>query len=343
MDTKSLSHLIIILIAGGAIGYSGTKLAVYADWIGDRYKVGRVFIGAFLLAIATTLPELATTLTASWIGNAQLAINNLLGGINIQTAVLAVADLILIRGALTYFAPKATLVIGGIFVILQLAITILAMTLGEVFTVWNVGFWSILLFGLYLCMLYFILHQENNQKWTSKGSAPKMTMKLPTPPLRRFSNFRLMISFAIHTLIVLIAGWVIAYFADVLAQEWNWTGSWMGATLVALTTSLPEISTTFGAVRQKAYALAIANIFGSNALTISLLFLADLVYRSGSIINQADHSNILLMATGILLTATFLWGILERKNRTIFRMGYDSLIVLILFCFSLISLYKLSF
>ncbi len=331
-----------LLISGSLIWFSGTHLALYSDWISHRYQLGRAFIGAFLLAIATSLPEVATTITASWIGNAPLAINNLLGGINLQTTIIAVADLFLVTGSLTFFSPRPSLLIGGVFVVIQLAVASVGMTYGEIFSIGGVGFWPFLLFVIYLLMLYFILHHENDKKWVAVDVKEKHLMKRHTPSKKNVSNNKLLFLFCIHALLILIAGWATAYSADKLTVQWNWSSSWMGATLVAFTTSLPEISTTFGAVRQKAYVLAIANIFGSNVLTIALLFVADFFYRKGPIINETTPSNFILTTIGIVLTCIFLWGILERKNKTIFRMGFDSFTVIIVYFVSLYFLYQMS-
>lgn len=263
-------------------------------------------------------------------------------GIDLQTVVIAVADLCLVAGSLTFFAPRPSLLISGVFVILQLGVTLIGMSCGEFITFWNVGLWPLILFLLYLTMLYFMLLHEKEKRWIPVGTDHKVIMRLPVPPLKTFSNSRLRALFILNAAIVLIAGWSIAYFADKLADQLHWSGSWMGATVVALTTSLPEVSTTFGAVRQKAYVLAIANIFGSNALTISLLFPADFFYRKGPIFHEIDSSNIFLATLGIVLTSIFLWGILERKNRTFFRMGLDSFFVLIIYLFSLFILYKIT-
>lgn len=342
MEFSSLVNFVIIFIAGCFVWLSGTKLAIYSDWIGDRYKIGRAFIGALLLAFVTSLPELATTITAALIDNAPLATNNLLGGINLQTVVIGIADLLLVSGAITYFSPKPSLLIAGLFLILQLAITTVGISYGELFSIWNIGFWPFLLFVMYLFMLYFILRHEKDEKWAPTDTKVKTMMKFPVPSKKEYSNARLIFFFCINGLIVFIAGSAISYFADKLAVQWNWSGSWMGATLVALTTSLPEVSTTFGAVRQKAYVLAIANIFGSNAFTISLLFPADIFYRKGPIINSTDASNILLAGVGILITAIFLWGILNRRKKAFLRMGIDSFLVILAYCVSLVLLYRIA-
>lgn len=340
MSFSPLINLLIILVCGSAVWYSGTQLALFSDWIGDRYKISRAFVGALFLAFATSLPELATTVTASWLGNAPLAINNLLGGINLQTVVIAIADLCIVSGALTYFSPKPSLLVGGLFVILQLAIVTIAASTGELFTFWGVGFWPVLLFAVYLLMLHFIINHENDPKWKPVIEQKKLKMKFETPSKKDFSSFKLISFFLFNALVVLVAGSAISYFANTLAYQWNWSGGWMGATLVALTTSLPEVSTTLGAVRQKAYVLAIANIFGSNALTISLLLPADIFYRKGAIIDVTDPSNIFLGGVGTIITGLYLWGILDRENRTLLRMGVDSLIVLLVYSFSLYLLWQ---
>jgi cation:H+ antiporter len=72
-------NLVIFALAGGIVCFSGARLSIYADTIADRTGWGRAFIGALLLGRAASLPEIATTTTASAISNAPLAANNLLG------------------------------------------------------------------------------------------------------------------------------------------------------------------------------------------------------------------------------------------------------------------------
>ena len=336
----AFTPFIILLIAGVLVWISGTHLALYGDWISDRFKIGRAFTGSLLLALATSLPEVATTITASWIGNAHLTISNLLGGINLQTVILALADLFLLKGALTYFAPRPSLLVAGVFVIIQLSVASIAMAYGELFSIYGVGLWPLLLFCVYLAMLYFILHHEKDHRWVASNVKHKIVMAIPSPDKKKVSDFKLIFLFVINAFLVLVAGWSVAFFVDHLTIKNGWDGNWIGATVVALTTSLPEISTTFGAVRQKAYVLAIANIFGSNVLTISLLFLSDFFFRKGPIINEAHPSSFLLAGVGILITSIFLWGILERKNKTYFRMGLDSCLVLLVYSISMVLLFK---
>jgi cation:H+ antiporter len=92
--------------------------------------LGQAFTGMLLLAGATSLPEVATTITAiAFLNNPTLAVHNLLGGVAMQTAILVVADRAKgERGALTFFSPRFVLLIGGVGLLILLQLTIASIT-----------------------------------------------------------------------------------------------------------------------------------------------------------------------------------------------------------------------
>ena len=98
--------VLIFLAAAGAIWIAGVHLSRYTDVLAERLRLGAALGGLILLAITTNLPELAITVSAAIQGDLSIAVGNILGGIAIQTAVLALLDLIGVRGArsLTYRA-----------------------------------------------------------------------------------------------------------------------------------------------------------------------------------------------------------------------------------------------
>src|SRR5918912_1938140 len=93
MGTLS-SPLLALVFAGCAIviWVSGIGLANATDALDTRLGIGSAVGGLVLLAIATDLPELAITVTAAARNNLALAVGNLVGGIAIQTVVLALLD-----------------------------------------------------------------------------------------------------------------------------------------------------------------------------------------------------------------------------------------------------------
>jgi cation:H+ antiporter len=142
------------------------------------------------------------------------------------------------------------------------------------------------------------------------------------------SNSRIYLRFAIGSLVVLVAGYVVTVSGEAIAKKSGLGNTFGGAILVAIATSLPVVSATSKAIRLRAYSMAFANIFGSNAFDVSLFFVGDLIYREGPIFEAAAPSALFLAGLGIIMTCAYLWGMLERKDTTIFGMGIASAIVL---------------
>jgi cation:H+ antiporter len=117
--------------------------------------------------------------------------------------------------------------------------------------------------------------------------------------------------------------------------------SFIGVTLLASATSLPEVSTTLAAVRIGAYSLAISNIFGSNLLMIALVLPADLVYRGAPILEALDPATGFALISGVLVTGIYLAGLLIRSRRTIAGMGIDSALVLLVYAVTIVVFYRL--
>jgi cation:H+ antiporter len=234
------------------------------------------------------------------------------------------------------------LLLEGCFLVVLLALTLAGAAVGERVEVWGVGLWSVTLFGLYLLALYILKQYEHHETWRPL-EAPRVETR--RPDTRRtdenLSTGQLKLRFAIAGLLIFAAGVVVALAGEALAEQTGLGASFMGATLVALSTSLPELSTTITAVRLGNHSMAVSNIFGSHALMVALLFLADLLYRPGPILAELGRPGTFAAAMGIVVTVTYLIGLIERKDRVVLRMGLDSAVVLVLYAVTVVGLYLL--
>ncbi|HEV7278899.1 MAG TPA: sodium:calcium antiporter [Pirellulaceae bacterium] len=328
-----------IFAAGAVVVWvAGTKLSGYVDTFADRTNLGHAFAGALFLGAATSLPELATTLTASLSGATKLAGTNLLGGIAMQVAVLAAVDAIFLRGkALTAFSPRASLLMIGVASIGLLALTSAAVASGELFSFAGIGIWPIVLLVAYGATLWVVYRYERVARWEPKGevtSPPQSARDLKQVREERFrdvSTARIAGYFAIASFAVLCGGFLVAKTGEAIAAQSGLGQNFVGATLVAIATSLPEVSTTISAVRFGSYSMAAANILGTNSLSIALFLPAELASSSGPVFDALDPSASFLASMGIVVTSLYLWGILERRDETILGMGYDSIAVLVVY------------
>lgn len=339
-------NMAVFSLAALAIWLVGARLAVAATIVADRSGLGEAFVGLVFLATVTSLPEIGRTITASALGNAPLAVNALFGGILIQTAILALADLAIAQRVLTYFAPRPVLLLQGGVVVLLLGLALAGIAAGEIVQLFGVGLWTMILAGLYLYSLYLLKNYERREQWRPVQVPRELKEEGVSRDIRHRDERqqrlgRIVLWFALSSGIIFVAGVLLAEVGDALAVQTGLGAGFVGATLLAFAGSLPELSTTIAAVRLGAYSMAISNIFGTNALLVALLFLSDLFYRRGPVLEAVDRSAAFAAAVGIVTTAIYLLGMLERRNRVVLGMGLDSLAVLLVYAAALVVMYLL--
>lgn len=84
--------------------------------------------------------------------------------------------------------------------------------------------------------------------------------------------------------------------------------------------------------------MAVGDIFGANLFNVAMIFLIDLVYVGPPVLALAGPFEVVAALLGLALTGIFLIGLLERHDRTLFRIGYDSIASLIVYGAALIFL-----
>lgn len=341
-------NLLAFAVGAVVVWRAGTRLSRYVDAVSQRTGVGEIFLGMLLLGGITSLPEVATTVTASLAGNAPLAVNNLLGGIAMQVTILALADFAVRGRALSTVGGRPALLLQGLLLILALAMIGVGIIVGDV-RVAGISAWSAATLGVVLFGLFLIQRYESHPRWEPVGpagpdeddSGKREKAEQIRKRTRNLSTSRLSLRIAGASLAILAAGFVVARTGDALSVQTGLGASFMGAVAVAIATSLPEISTTLGAARLGQHRLALSNIFGTNLFDAGLLFFADLAYRPAPVLNEVGAFSQVAALLGVLLTTIYLIGIAERQDKTALRMGYDSLLVLVLYGGGLALLYSL--
>src|SRR5690606_11466788 len=202
---------------------------------------------------------------------------NLLGGVVVQMAVLAMVDAVMLRDrALTFYAPTAGVLVQGVFVVLLAATAGAAVSSGELVTVAGLGLWPVVLAGLFVVGLRVVKSVESEPRWQPTGGRihdEERPEDVQDDVRRRHghhSTAALVARFGIAALGVPGSGSLVAITGEAIAETTGVGASFVGATAVSVATSLPEITTTAAAVRIGAYSMATANILGSNALLFAL-------------------------------------------------------------------------
>lgn len=341
---KSLGTGILIgIFAIGAVSIwiSGTKMEGLAAKLGIRTGLGHVFAGMFLLAVATSLPELVTSITATVRDEPGLAVFNILGSIVLQTMVLALADFVGEKGALTRNYPSFSLVIQGCGLLFVLAFTVMVIAVCEHWPeqrALSIG-GPICIAVIYACAQYVALRAQKSSRWKpiepsddtgfgENAEEGKDEGKDETDDAKDENLGRLTGLFLFAAGMIFVAGTATVLSVEQIAERTGASKSFLGFALVSLATSLPEIGTTVVASRRNRGVTAMSNIFGSNAFVLALLGLVAIVHGDG-IFREDFIPAIFAAALGMILTLIYLVGMLERRDRTLLRIGIDSWVVMI--------------
>jgi cation:H+ antiporter len=343
-------NVVVFAAAGVVVWRAGTRVASYADAIQKATGIGEALVGMLLLGFITALPELGVTATASHAGNAKLAVNNLLGGMALNVAILATADAAIRREALTSAVATALPMTQGALLVLMLAIVGGATVVGDR-AVLGIGLWSWLLLVVYVMSVVVVRRSRGHEGWVRNGSEPAPSPRGDdAPPERgtaggarrqRGALAPLLGKTAMGAAAILGAGYAIARTGETLAEQTGLGQSFFGAVFLALSTSLPEISIVFSSVRRGNYAMAVSDIFGANLFGLALLFVVDAIYQGEPALAAAGRFATFAALLGIAVTALFIAGLLERRHIMVLRMGVDSLVVIGTYVAGLTVLYTL--
>lgn len=351
-DFKSLSLMVNFAIFGVSaviVWIAGTRIARYADKLATLTGIGHATVGLVLLAGITSLPEVAVSLSAAVAGSPALAINNLLGSIAMQIAILAVADAIFGKEALTVVAGTSLVLLQVTMNILLLLLFGVAVVVGDI-SLFYAGAWSWGLLAMYAFAIWKVANSQDRQAWVAKKTDLQRENARKRDAQRKSAGAgkdddeslkSLAVKLSVGALAILVAGFLLSRTGDAIAEQTGLGQSFVGAVFVAVSTSLPEVSSVLSAVKLRRLEMAISDIFGTNLFNVALVLVVDAVYGGGPVLNEVGQFSLVASSIGGLLATIYLIGLVERRDRTIARMGVDSFAVLLVYLGGLVVLYQL--
>jgi cation:H+ antiporter len=319
------------VVSAALIVMAAIKLAECADAIAVRTKLGGMFVGTLLLAGATSLPELFTTLNSINQGVPTLAAGSIFGSSMFNMLILAVLDLasprtrilrrVAVNHALT--ASIAVLLTGTavLFVLADIGVRI----------GW-VGLDSMMLVGMY--WLGMALVYGRNRLRGEAAEVPPADVEGVlglAPAILCFSGATVVL--------VMVTPWLV-HSSVGIAEITGLSTGFIGAALVAVVTSLPEVVTAVAAVRIGAHDLAVGNLFGSNIFNIFALGSTDLFYFQGRFLGSVDPTMALAGLAGLLLTSLGLVATLAQVERRLLFVEVDALLIFLGYLGGMILLYS---
>ena len=323
----SLTGLLATFLgAGAAIAVVGTWLTRLADRVAAATGIGQALTGAVLLGATTSLGGVVTSVSTAHQGLTDLAISNAVGGIAVQTAFLAVADVIYRRANLEHAAASIENLLQGSLLIALLSLPLVAWAVPGL-TAFGVSLFSPLMLLLYLFATRMVARVRDDPMWLPRRTRETQA-ETRGPEAGARGGAGLYLGFGLAALLSGLAGYLLGQSGGVLAAQTGLSQSAVGGVMTSVMTSVPELVTTIVAVRRGALTLAVGGIIGGNAFDVMFLVLSDVAYREGSIYAVMQPVHLLALAASILMSAILLMGLIARERQGPGRIGFESVLIL---------------
>lgn len=279
----------LFLVIGFALLIIGAYWLVDgASSLATLIKIPKAIMGLSVVAIGTSLPETAVSITAALEGNSEMAIANVVGS--------NIFNILMITGicALIKVLPSNNEILKRDFPWAMSSTIILIIILADVYISRIDGVILIICMAIYLFMMQG--DAEEQREGYQYIESHKYENTIQNQPA-----FKSTLLIIIGLVFVVIGGKLVVDDATVIAVHLGMSQTLMGLTVVAIGTSLPELVTSIVAVRKGEADLAIGNIIGSNIFNGFVVLGASALCSPlrASILDIADVG-LMLIATGVV-------------------------------------------
>lgn len=327
------------IICAALIILAGSLLSKYGDVIAEKTGLGRAWIGAILIAGVTSLPELASGVSAvTWLKAPNLAAGAVLGSCLFNLMLIAVMDLTYQPGRVLAKAQDVHILSGGLGVLL-LGMVAMGVLIGPVFN--GLGILGVSLLSIAIAVLYALggkmiagLEKERVGEVLAKEAKELNYADI--------SKGRAVFVFASSAVAVIVLGIWLASIGDRLADTTGLSRSFVGNLFLAASTSLPEIAASLAAVRLGAIDLAIGNVLGSNLFNVLLLSVYDLADGRANFWASLNNANGFAAVMTMMMTGVVIISLMYRASpRTPYRFSWDGIALIMMYMGSIATLYFL--
>ena len=268
--------VILFLVGIALIVKGGDAFVDAASWIAEISGIPKLIVGATIVSVATTVPEMLVSVMAAGQGKVDMSVGNAVGSVTANLGLIMAISVLCMPGAIR----RADYLLKSVLMLCAAGVIVLAGTLGEVTAP----------LSAVLILIFFIFIVENVR-------AAKRTMALEAPVRaaqpRPEVNGRIIgvnaAKFILGAVGIVTGAQLLVDNGSLLAQYAGVSERIIGVTLVAVGTSLPELVTTVTAVVKKQSDLSVGNIIGANIIDLSLILpVSSLVSGKGLPISAAS-------------------------------------------------------
>lgn len=253
---------LILLIKGG------DWFVDSATGIAKRFRIPEIIIGATIVSIGTTLPEVMVSATSAVSGHGEIAYGNAIGSIICNTALIA-AITIAVKPAKV---DRKTLVMPIIFFFVAAIIyTFVSYVVGEFSRV--VGIVLLAIFVAYMAVLVVqaVKSSKKEMSQSAEIDLDKDEVETQEEPKSKISMLKDVLFLVIGAALIALGADLLVDNGTIIAEGLGVPESVIALTFVALGTSLPELVTAITSLAKGHASLSLGNIIGANLFNLVLV------------------------------------------------------------------------
>lgn len=313
-----------LLICIAAIVLAGTQLSKYGDEIAELTGLGRSWIGLILLATVTSLPELISGVSAVTINNfPDMAVGGVLGSCLFNLVILAGLDIAAGKTPLSQKIHHSHIISAG-FGIVLLGFVCVAKVFGTTspFLLGWIDPFSFVYLAVYAMAMRTIFRFETKRR-------QQEVVESTVEAVRTRDLMKPLLLFLVFAGVIVGAALYLPDVADRVGKITGLSNTFIGSSLVAITTSLPELVVSLSAARIGAYDMAVGNVLGSNLFNVAILAVEDCFYTAGPLLAHASTQHLMTALVAIIITAIATIGVTFRAEKKLLAMTWDSIAIVI--------------
>ena len=308
------SLVIVLFLLGLVLIVKGGDFFVdAATWIAEVSGVPKFIVGATVVSIATTLPELLVSLVAAVAGKVDMAVGNAVGSVTANTGLILAISIFAMPVAISrkQFGFKGALLLLSTLALLIFSVSGRLTPLG-----------SVVLLALLICFAV-----ENIQAARQESDTVRVVVK------GKKDVFLHVAGFVFGAAGIVVGAQLLVDNGSRLAEMLGVPEAIIAVTMVAIGTSLPELVTTVTAIVKKQSSLSIGNLLGANIIDITLILpLCSLVSGQALPIAQQSISldmPVCLLEICIAVIPTLIFGKFRRWQAVAMITVYAAYLLLL--------------
>lgn len=291
----------VLLFAAGlfALIWGGDKFVDASSWIAEQTGVPKFIVGATIVSLATTLPELIVSLMATMDGSVDMAVGNAIGSVSANIGLIMGLSLLLLPGRV----EDAAFWRKGMLMILATAF------LGAFLIDGRLRFVESLILLAFLAI--FVRLNIASMAAADRGAPGLRRQRRPRPQKREITAK--VMGFALGLGGILLGAELLVDNGVRLARMLGAPEALIGLTFVAVGTSLPELITTLSAVAKREPSLSVGNIIGANIIDITLILASCAMVSDGTLLVDIRTAAMDIPVTLVLMLICVLPAIARKR------------------------------